>query len=113
MSEKSFRQIEDIQAQLQKALAECARLTEENARLKMLLNLQGEKAKHSSLADTLEPVLQVSTVTGTISNNSSADSKIDLFRSFFRGREDVYPVRWEGKYGKSGYSPACANEWKK
>jgi len=28
-----------------------------------------------------------------------------LFRSLFRGREDVYAVRWE-KGGMSGYSPA-------
>ncbi len=33
-------------------------------------------------------------------------------RRLFRGRADVYPVRWESKAGKSGYSPACANEWK-
>lgn len=38
--------------------------------------------------------------------------KIALFRSLFRGREDVFPRRWENsKSGKSGYSPACANEW--
>lgn len=25
----------------------------------------------------------------------------------------MYPIRWEGKNsGKSGYSPACANEWR-
>jgi len=24
----------------------------------------------------------------------------------------VFPVRWESKAGKSGYSPACANEWR-
>ena len=36
-----------------------------------------------------------------------------LFRRLFRGRTDVYPVRWEGKTsGKSGYAPACANEWR-
>ena len=36
-----------------------------------------------------------------------------LFRRLFRGRTDVYPVRWEGKIsGKSGYAPACANEWR-
>ena len=43
---------------------------------------------------------------------SSPEAKIALFRSLFRGREDVYPRRFEsGKTGKSGYSPACANEW--
>jgi hypothetical protein len=29
-----------------------------------------------------------------------------------RGREDVYPRRFESrKTGKSGYAPACAHEW--
>lgn len=38
--------------------------------------------------------------------------KVALFRRLFRGRTDVYPVRWESKAsGKSGYAPACANEW--
>ena len=40
--------------------------------------------------------------------------KIKLFRSLFRGRDDVYPVRWESSQsGKTGYSPVCANEWRK
>ncbi|HYN59648.1 MAG TPA: DEAD/DEAH box helicase family protein, partial [Rubrivivax sp.] len=30
----------------------------------------------------------------------------------FAGRTDVYPVRWESKAGKTGYAPACANEWR-
>ena len=39
--------------------------------------------------------------------------KVNLFRDLFRGRNDVYPVRWESKStGKSGYSPACGNEWR-
>jgi hypothetical protein len=43
--------------------------------------------------------------------------KVALFRSLFRGREDVYPRYWEnpkkkGKDGKPlhGYKPVCANE---
>ena len=44
---------------------------------------------------------------------SPAQSKIALFRSLFRGREDVYPRRFESlRTGKSGYAPACANEWR-
>lgn len=40
-------------------------------------------------------------------------AKIALFRSLFRGREDVFARRWQSaKTGKSGYAPACANEWK-
>ncbi|WP_029226958.1 TOTE conflict system archaeo-eukaryotic primase domain-containing protein [Burkholderia ubonensis] len=43
----------------------------------------------------------------------STDEKVTLFRKLFRGRTDVYPVRWESKTtGKSGYTPACANEWR-
>ena len=47
-----------------------------------------------------------------INQSSSSEAKIALFRSLFRGREDVYPRRFESKKtGKSGYAPACANEW--
>lgn len=43
---------------------------------------------------------------------SPANEKIALFRSLFRGRDDVYPRRFESrKTGKAGYAPACANEW--
>ncbi len=43
---------------------------------------------------------------------ASAEAKIALFRSLFRGRDDVYPRRFESrKTGKSGYAPACSNEW--
>jgi superfamily II DNA or RNA helicase len=47
-----------------------------------------------------------------VDNHSSPEAKIRLFRSLFRGREDVYPRRFESrKTGKAGYSPACGNEW--
>ena len=47
-----------------------------------------------------------------VTNASEPEAKIRLFRSLFRGREDVYPVRFESqKSGRSGYTPACANEW--
>lgn len=43
---------------------------------------------------------------------SSSEVKIALFRSLFRGRDDVYARRFDNnRTGKSGYSPACANEW--
>ena len=50
---------------------------------------------------------------GPITERSPAREKVALFRSLFRGRDDVYPKRWENtRTGKSGYAPACANEWK-
>ncbi len=41
-------------------------------------------------------------------NNTSID--IDIYKSFFKGRQDVYAVRWE-KEGKSGYMPAYKIDW--
>jgi superfamily II DNA or RNA helicase/very-short-patch-repair endonuclease len=47
-----------------------------------------------------------------VTSASTPDLKIALFRSLFRGREDVYPRRFESfRTGKAGYQPACANEW--
>ena len=49
---------------------------------------------------------------GPVDRTSSSAAKIALFRSLFRGRDDVYPRRFQSrKTGKSGYAPACANEW--
>ena len=49
---------------------------------------------------------------GSIHARSPVEEKIALFRSLFRGREDVYPRRFESKKtGRAGYSPACGNEW--
>ncbi len=39
------------------------------------------------------------------------DQKIELFRKLFRGRLDVYAIRWHGSGGRSGYAVACENEW--
>ena len=48
-----------------------------------------------------------------VHRSSPAQAKITLFRSLFRGREDVWPRRFESRRtGKSGYAPACANEWR-
>ncbi len=48
----------------------------------------------------------------SVTNESAAEVKIALFRNLFRGREDVYPRRFESSNtGKVGYHPACRNEW--
>lgn len=47
-----------------------------------------------------------------LTHHSSIADKIALFQSLFRGREDIYPRRFENfKTQKSGYSPVCGNEW--
>ena len=43
---------------------------------------------------------------------SPAEEKIALFGALFKGRDDVYPRRFESATtGRCGYQPACANEW--
>ena len=86
--------------ELEHLRAECARLSRENAELRASLGLDARAAEFTSKAPT-------------VTDASPAEAKIALFRRLFRGREDVYAVRWEGKAGRSGYAPACANEWKK
>ncbi|EFC5310066.1 DEAD/DEAH box helicase family protein [Escherichia coli] len=79
---------------------ELAALRAENARLVSLLEAHGIEWRRKPLT----PVQRVSVL--------STDDKVALFRRLFRGRDDVWALRWESKTsGKSGYSPACANEW--
>jgi hypothetical protein len=42
-------------------------------------------------------------------NQLSPYEKVLLFKSLFKGRTDVYAVRWESKNSKSGYAPAYGN----
>ncbi len=48
----------------------------------------------------------------SIDQFASTHEKIAVFRSLFRGRDDVYPRRFESRTtGRAGYAPACAHEW--
>lgn len=114
MTEAKFDDYRSLKASLEKALAECQRLREENAQLKFRLGITPEtivQATGQLFEDNIEQVQETNTNIN-VTKYSAPEKKIHLFRSLFRGREDVYPVRWEGKAGKKGYSPACANEWK-
>jgi hypothetical protein len=55
-------------------------------------------------AELLPPKKHVKTLT--------KQERVDCFRSLFKGRTDIFAKRWMNKDGtKSGYSPACQNEW--
>ncbi|NVK41553.1 MAG: DEAD/DEAH box helicase family protein [Oceanospirillaceae bacterium] len=41
----------------------------------------------------------------------SPEQKVQLFRDLFRGRSDLFAVRWQNAQGRHGYSVACHNEW--
>jgi hypothetical protein len=85
----------------------------------LLVTLQAENARLIALLEThgiewrLPPESTPPALPMVGSSKFSADDKIALVRRLFRGRTDVYPVRWESKStGKAGYAPACANEWR-
>ncbi|PIP27192.1 MAG: restriction endonuclease subunit R [Candidatus Moranbacteria bacterium CG23_combo_of_CG06-09_8_20_14_all_39_10] len=41
------------------------------------------------------------------------NQKIHIFKNLFRGREDIFAMRWEKQdKSASGYTPVCLNEWK-
>lgn len=88
---------------------ELDQLRRENARLIGLLEAHGiawrsSEHKQSELPpDSAQPAAMTP---------GSAEQKVALFRRFFRGRDDVYALRWQSRSsGRSGYAPACANEW--
>jgi superfamily II DNA or RNA helicase len=87
---------------------ELQRLREENARLKALL------ISHGIAWEDVPSAVPESSSTESVSATTqfTIADKIALFRRLFRGREDVYPQRWESAKGTSGYAPACGNEWK-
>ena len=88
--------------------AECSKLRFENERLRAIVE---NREVCDSVAATLAKPTKFNTADASVRNDSPTADKIALFRSLFRGRDDVYPIRWESKVGRSGYSPACNNEW--
>ena len=87
-----------------------------------LLELKAEQTSLEATLSTLQRELSALERTrpkpdfsqASVTNNSPASAKVALFRHLFRGRTDVYPVRWENpKSSRAGYSPACANEWRR
>ncbi len=86
------------------------RLREENARLRRLL------AVHSipipQLAPENPPPTKTVETAPPVDKEERARKRIALFRSLFRGREDVYARRWENDDGRSGYVPAAVKDWK-
>ena len=93
---------DDILKQLHALTAECDRLRIENLEMRRRLGREDVNAK------VAKPEIRITTKTH---GQLSAEQKIALFRSLFRGREDVYAMRWIGKDGKAGYSPAGIKNW--
>ena len=77
--------------------------------LERIKDLEAENAElRKRLGEDVVPIKQEPTAMQTL----SLQEKVGLFRSLFRGREDVFARRWFSKAtGKAGYKPVCLNEW--
>ncbi len=103
---KSLEEIDQLLAELEKELVTLD--VRKSELLTHIAKLRQEKAQLFGAHEVESP----SNKLPPTSNQSPQEEKIVLFRSLFRGREDVYPRRFESlKTGKAGYQPACRNEW--
>jgi superfamily II DNA or RNA helicase len=97
--------------QIQHIRTRLAALGAEQAELEAMLR-KLECQQTSSRSNDRQSALGVNKP--AIMASSSSAEKVALFRRLFVGRTDIFPVRWDNqKTGRSGYSPACANEWAK
>lgn len=97
---KILGNIRTIEVRLKEIDTERERLTNDLKKLRLTLS-----ELEVSSVQTSENITKINA-------SSSLNEKITLFRSLFRGREDVYPKLWTSKKtGNKGYSPVCENEW--
>ena len=111
MDEESLLSLQEEIAELEKKLDEKKQELEEAQKN----HIQAAIVKHTTeIENPIELQLDKTSLTfpSEINNSSSPEIKISLFRSLFKGREDIYAKRFESKKtGKSGYQPVCSNEW--
>ena len=86
------------------------RLREENARLRRLLSVHSIPIPQ--LAPENPPPPKIVETPPPVDKEERARKRIALFRSLFRGREDLYARRWENDDGRHGYAPAAVKDWK-
>jgi superfamily II DNA or RNA helicase len=86
------------------------RLKEENDRLRRALITHGIPVPTEVPASPASPKLLVALPPE--SKEDRARNRIALFRSLFRGRDDVYARRWQNPDGRYGYMPAALKDWK-
>ena len=84
-----------------------------------LADLEEQRAALSAELTTLRASLATTDVPANSSASNapsperrSVADRVSLFRRLFAGRADVFPKHWHNpRSNKTGYSPACGNEW--
>jgi len=83
----------------------------ERTRDQMETRVQALRAELATAPTATDP-----SVPPTLASSATAPltpaGKVTLFRTLFRGRVDVFPVRFVSKKtSRPGYAPACSNKW--
>lgn len=100
-----------LRRELDEARRECARLEEENARLRRLLGIPRERTPVSEVVGS-PGLFADAPLLPQVDEDSPLKEKVALVRTLFRGREDVYAVLWVNeRSGKKGYTPAIRGGW--
>jgi hypothetical protein len=108
-------ELERLRRQLEAVTAERDRLLAENSRL---LQTTSESLGvsppdfNSALGNASIATQRATEAVRAINDEALLPDKVRLFRSLFRGREDVFArLWWSKKSHKIGYSPACSHRW--
>jgi hypothetical protein len=117
MSLGETNELERLRRELKQMAAERDHLLAENRRLAQHLKSSAEPNAPEPRAiargnGPQETVVGQAPILRSINSESTRAENVQLFRSLFRGREDLYARFWQSKQrAKSGYSPACVHEW--
>jgi superfamily II DNA or RNA helicase len=89
--------MQNLERKFQQALLEIEKLKKENQQLKEIL--LSHNIDYHQLDSTKNSMREQA-------KKAKLMERIQIFKKFFRGRTDVFAVRWETSDGKKGYSPA-------
>lgn len=110
-----MKDVEALDAELRRVQEESARLRAENERLRQENERLQARPDPPAMPDPIPVQLRLlePLPAEPVTSSSSDADKIALFRRLFRGRQNVYAVRWEYPDGRSGYPPASRSRWER
>lgn len=96
--------------EVQNLRAKLAEAEAENAHLRGLLRLSPEQARRPGPVQTAI----FDATPGAVSGSADVRAKVAFYASLFRGRQDVYAVRWDNvRTGKGGWMPTVQGGFRK
>jgi superfamily II DNA or RNA helicase len=103
---------QDLRAKLEAAIAQSQELRDEVQQLKAILAQHSISLPEPKICESASPqYLPAPSEVAQIATIADNAAKIALFRSLFRGREDIYAERWRTKDGTWAYRPAGKKNW--